>query len=304
MSSNDRPATSPGAQPQPRQHRQDRQIPAADHASTGRTTPAARRPDRAPAAWATPTAATPRPTAPRRPANAQARPPDARTEAAPATPRPSAARRGAPAADTPRRRTRAPQRRPRATAQVRPGRQSAPRTGAPCPHSHGRPRAPGHARAPDTAETSQAAPRPDPPAPGLLAGGATPSARRYPSSGSSALTVARSVCPAARRAAQKRSATSDDKPDTATPSAASQPLNAATSPSCLPTGCGLYPCRDNSAANPATNGPSGPGTPTPDTSAISTISSPAINTSETISAKPLRLCTPHPGPMTLSAGTS
>jgi hypothetical protein len=97
------------------------------------------------------------------------------------------------------------------------------------------------------------------------------------------------------RAAQKRSETSDDNPDTATPSAASQPLNAASSPSCLPTGCGLYPCRDNSAANPATNRPSGPGTPTPDTSAISTVSSPAINTSETISAKPLRLCTRHPG---------
>jgi len=55
------------------------------------------------------------------------------------------------------------------------------------------------------------------------------------------------------------SATSDDKPDTATPAAASQPLNAVTNPSCLPTGCCLYPCRDNSAANPATNGPSGPG---------------------------------------------
>jgi hypothetical protein len=31
----------------------------------------------------------------------------------------------------------------------------------------------------------------------------------------------------------------------------------------------------------------------------STFSSPAINTSGTISAKPLRLCTPHHGPMTL-----
>lgn len=72
----------------------------------------------------------------------------------------------------------------------------------------------------------------------------------------------------------------------------------------LPTGCGLYPCRDNSAANPATNGPSGPGAPTPDASAIRAVSSLAINTSETISAKPLRLCTPHPGPTTLSAGTS
>ncbi len=30
----------------------------------------------------------------------------------------------------------------------------------------------------------------------------------------------------------------------------------------------------------------------------------AINTSETISAKPLRLCTPHPGPITLFAETS
>jgi hypothetical protein len=112
------------------------------------------------------------------------------------------------------------------------------------------------------------------------------------------------MCPAARRAAQNCSATSDDKPDTATSSAPSQLLSAATSPICLPTGCGLYPCRDNSVANPAMKGPSGPGTPTPNTSAISTISSPAINTSETISAKPLRLCTPHPRAMTLSAENS
>ncbi len=91
------------------------------------------------------------------------------------------------------------------------------------------------------------------------------------------MTDSRYVCPAARRAAQNRSAASIDKSEGPIPAAAIQPLNAAASPSCLPTGCGMYPCRESSPANPATNGPSGPHTPTPNASAISTVSLSAIN---------------------------
>ena len=165
------------------------------------------------------------------------------------------------------------------------------RTGEPCRHSRGRPPGPDHAPAPDTAESATATPRPAQRTTAGLAGGATPNPRRYPSSGSQ--RSGRSAAygdPAARRAAQKRSATSEDNPDgsdTLGRQPAAQPHQ---QPACLrPSPAKALPRQV--IDEPESKRPSGPDTSIADTSAISNVSSREQHVGDDL-GQPVRLCTP------------